>query len=126
MPKGATVHKVLDEGRVMEFTEFNNYAQRPYIVYAYTERTKLQVDAPGILHKHFRNCRSCVCYYGHSQKRLWSYVGDDSFTMVLSELNELAEAILMKHKYAIAMSDEAIVNSSNFKVVMSVINYSRI
>ncbi|MFM7981638.1 MAG: hypothetical protein ACKPKO_20205 [Candidatus Fonsibacter sp.] len=49
-----------EQGRVMEFTNFKNQLQRPYIVYADTESTLVKSKEPGILHKHVANS---ACFF---------------------------------------------------------------
>ena len=53
--KNSTLLKLPEEGRVLEFTNFKNQLQRPYIVYADTECTLVKSKEPGIFHKHVAN-----------------------------------------------------------------------
>ncbi|MFM7989863.1 MAG: hypothetical protein ACKPKO_62170, partial [Candidatus Fonsibacter sp.] len=52
--------KLPEASRVMEFTNFKNQLERPYIIYADTECTLVKSNESGVLHKHVANS---ACFF---------------------------------------------------------------
>ena len=77
----------------MEFYNFKNKLQRPFVVYADFECSLIKSDEPIILQKHEPN--SAAFYFvntcKHIKNKLWSYVGKDCVSKLIIILNELAQ-----------------------------------
>ena len=77
----------------MEFYNFKNKLQRPFVVYADFECSLIKSDEPGILQKHEPN--SAAFYFVNTfypiKISFWPYVGQDCVPKLIIELNALAQ-----------------------------------
>ena len=76
----------------MNFSNFKNLLERPYVVYADFECSLIPSDEPGILHKHEPN--SAAYYFVDTFKPdnnyLRSFVGKDCVSKLILDLNDIS------------------------------------
>ena len=108
--------KLAEPGEVMEFYNFNNQLQRPFVVFADFEcffATK--PDEPGKLQKH--EPTSAAFYFVNTCKRsknqTWSYVGKDCVSKLLIELSNWLKNASRRYRKA---QDMNITIKSKFKL----------
>ena len=99
--KESTLIKLPDPGTQMEFKNFKNEIERPYIAYFDFESSHQKTDRECCISRHEPNsvCVHFVCTYDSSKNRLWSYVGLDCVEQLLLELFRANEEFIedMQH-----------------------------
>ena len=88
------------EGSTMQFTNFKNKLERPFIVYADMESTLIKTDHENNIHDHVPNSCSFyfVCTYDSTQNKYWQDVSINCVENMIKELNRLAYNCINKMK----------------------------
>ena len=91
--KESTCIKLPEQNHVMEFRNFKNMLERPYIVYADTECSLIPTKNINKVASHVVNsdCFYFKCTYDHTTDIMWSHVGEDVVCEMTIELSKLAD-----------------------------------
>ena len=98
--KNGTLLSLPSKGEVMEFKNYKNMIERPYIVYADCECSLIPTDEKYNIAKHVPNsaCFFLVCSYDASQNTMWIATGEDCVAKMVVELDSLAKKCIAKMK----------------------------
>ena len=98
--RDSTLLTLPKEGETMEFKNYKNMLQRPFIVYADCECSLCPTGEEEriALHKPNSACFYFVCTYDSSQNYLWHRVGDNCITEMIVELDKLSKKCIKKMK----------------------------
>jgi len=102
--------KLPKPGSVMEFKNFKNMIERPFVVYADTECTLVKTNDPNRIHEHVVNsaCYYLSCSFDKSKNVLRTFVGDNCMEDMIRDLFDVsADCIkMMQHNEKMIMTDE--------------------
>jgi len=91
--KESTIIKLPEDGATMEFKNYKNMLERPFMVYGDLECSLCETDDAENIARHVPNsaCFYFVCTFDTSRNFLWEHVGDDCVEKMIVELSALAD-----------------------------------
>ena len=105
--KEGTLLRLPEEGATMNFKNFKNKLEGPFIVYADMESTLVKTTHDKNIHEHVPNscCFYFVCTYDDTQNVLWHDVSINCVENMIKELNKLSFKCknIMKHNEEMKM-----------------------
>jgi hypothetical protein len=108
--RDSTLIKLPDPGTQMEFKNYKNMLERPYIAYMDFESSNVKTYHEERITRHEPNsvCVHFVCTYDSSKNRLWTYVGEDCVEQLLLELYRANQEFIqdMWHNERMIMTKE--------------------
>jgi hypothetical protein len=108
--KDSTIIKLPAEGSTMEFKNYKNMLERPFIVYADTECSLCATGEEEKIARHEANsaCFYLVCTFDTSRNRLWKHVGTDCIEKMVLELSRTADECVkeMQKNERMVLTDE--------------------
>lgn len=116
--KDSTLLKLPNEGETMEFRNYKNMLERPYIVYADFECSLCKVEGEDdnkiAHHKPNSGCAYLVCNNDHTKNKKMIFKGENCVVDMIKELNRTANDIVkeMRENERMRMTDK---DELNFK-----------
>ena len=96
--KNGTLLALAKEGEVMEFNNYKNKIERPYIVYADCECSLIPTNGKYNIAEHVPNyaCFFLVCSCDATQNIMWHATGEDCVAKMVVEVGSLATKCIAK------------------------------